>query len=498
MTESRSDAGSYASHGVEAIAVDAVNAAHLRSMFKAREKIHPKRVNGVFRLTKWIVMAVTLTIYYGTPWLRWDRGLGAPDQAVLIDFPGRRFYFFFIELWPQEVYYITGLLVLAAVALFLFTSLAGRVWCGYACPQTVWTDLFLVVERAVEGQRPERIKLDRAPMSFEKFRKRALKHIIWVLIGMATGGAWVFYFADAPTLAKQLADFSAPAAAYIAIAGFTFTTYLLGGHAREQVCTYMCPWPRIQSAMMDEESLAITYRFDRGEPRGPHKKGDAWEGRGDCIDCKQCVAACPMGIDIRDGLQLECIQCALCVDACNDIMTKVGRPRGLIGYDTDLNIQRRQRGEPTKFRFVRIRTVAYAIIMAIVGSIMLFALLNRSDLDVNVLRDRNPLYITLSDGAVRNAYTIKLMNKERMGRSIVVSVEELPGAIVSGVGLIETNDNAVRVPVDGDELRSVRVFVTLPRAKVTTESLPLTIVATPAQAGGDVIKVETVFLGPKP
>jgi cytochrome c oxidase accessory protein FixG len=497
MSQLKTDASAYSSHGVEAVAVEAVNSAHRRSMFKAREKIHPKRVNGTFRLTKWIVMALTLTIYYGTPWLRWDRGIGAPDQAVLIDFPGRRFYFFFIELWPQEVYYITGLLILAAVALFLFTSLAGRVWCGYACPQTVWTDLFLVVERAVEGQRLERIKLDRAPMSFEKFRKRALKHSIWVLIGVTTGGAWVFYFADAPTLAKQLLDFSAPAAAYIAIGVFTFTTYLLGGHAREQVCTYMCPWPRIQAAMMDEESLAITYRFDRGEPRGPHKKGDPWDGRGDCIDCKQCVAACPMGIDIRDGLQLECIQCALCVDACNDIMTKVGRPRGLIGYDTDLNIQRRQRGEPTKFRFVRPRTVAYAIILVLVSIIMLVALFNRSDLDVNVLRDRNPLYITLSDGAVRNAYTVKLLNKERLGRSIIVSVDGLPGAVVTGVGLIETGDNTVRVPVDGDELRSIRVFVTLPRASVTSESQPLSIVATPAQAGGDVIKVKTVFLGPK-
>jgi cytochrome c oxidase accessory protein FixG len=497
LADIKTDATAYASHGVEAVAVEAVNAAHRRSLFKKREKIHPKRVNGRFRLIKWIVMAVTLTIYYGTPWLRWDRGPGAPDQAVLVDFPGRRFYFFFIELWPQEVYYITGLLVLAAVALFLVTALAGRVWCGYTCPQTVWTDLFLVVERAVEGNRNERIKLDRAPLSFAKLRKRALKHAIWVMIGLATGGAWVFYFADAPTLMRQLLHFSAPTEAYVFMGLLTFTTYLLGGHAREQVCTYMCPWPRIQAAMIDEETLAVTYRADRGEPRGPHKKGEPWQGRGDCIDCRQCVAACPMGIDIRDGLQLECIQCALCIDACDDIMAKVGRPRGLIGYDTDLNIARRQLGQPVKFRPVRVRTVAYVAILAVVGGIMLYALLNRADLDVNVIRDRNPTYIALSGGDIRNAYTVKLLNKTRMGRSIVVSLEGLPGAALTGVGLIETETGDVRVPVDGDDLRAIRVFVTLPRAALTAERLPLTIVATPA-AGGEPVKVNTVFLGPKP
>jgi cytochrome c oxidase accessory protein FixG len=491
-------AKAHASHGVEALDVEAVNRADRRSLFKAREKIHPKRVNGRFRLIKWIVMALTLTIYYVTPWLRWDRGPNAPDQAVLVDFSGERFYFFFIELWPQEVYYITGLLVLAAVALFLFTALAGRVWCGYSCPQTVWTDLFLVVERAIEGNRNERIKLDRAPLSPGKVGKRVLKHAIWLLIALATGGAWVFYWHDAPTLAKQLIDLSAPVNAYVFIGILTFTTYILGGHAREQVCIYMCPWPRIQAAMMDEETAMVTYRHDRGEPRGPHKKGDTWQGRGDCIDCRQCVAACPVGIDIRDGLQLECIQCALCIDACNDIMAKIDRPLGLIGYDTDLNIARRQRGEPARFRFVRIRTVAYAVILALVGGIMLYALLTRADLDINVIRDRNPTYVALSDGNIRNGYTVKILNKARLGRSIVLSLEGLPGAVLTGVGLIETEDGKVRVPVDGDDLRAVRLFVTLPRRNLTAESLPLTIRATPAQAGGDVAAVDTVFLGPKP
>jgi cytochrome c oxidase accessory protein FixG len=488
----------HASHGVEAVAVEAVNAASRRSLFKAREKIHPKRVNGRFRMIKWIVMALTLAVYYVTPWIRWDRGFGAPDQAVLVDFSSERFYFFFIELWPQEIYYITGLLVLAAVALFLFTAVAGRVWCGYACPQTVWTDLFLVVERAVEGNRNERIKLDRAPMSFDKLRKRVTKHTIWLLIALATGGAWVFYWHDAPTLAKQLLDFSAPVSAYVFIGILTTTTYLFGGHAREQVCTYMCPWPRIQAAMMDEETALVTYRRDRGEPRRPHKKGDTWQGRGDCVDCRQCVAACPMGIDIRDGLQLECIQCALCIDACDDIMAKVGRSRGLIAYDTDLNIARRQNGEPVRFRFVRARTVAYTVILAVVGGVMLYALTTRKDVDLNVIHDRNPVYVALSDGNIRNAYTVKLLNKARLGRSIVLSIEGLPNAVLGGIGLIEADDGKVRVPVDRDDLRSVRVFVTLPRKDLTAESLPLTFRATPVQDGGDVAEAKTMFLGPKP
>ena len=311
-----------------------LNKEHAQPLYAGREKIYAKLVSGPFRSAKWIIMAVTLGIYYLTPWIRWDRGPAAPDQAVLVDFPGRRFYFFFIEIWPQEVYYITGLLILAAVGLFLVTSIAGRVWCGYTCPQTVWTDLFIHIERMVEGDRNKRMRLDRAPWTIGKLSRKALKHAIWLLIAIATGGAWVFYFADAPTLARELLTFEAQPIVYLSIGLFTFTTYLLGGIAREQVCTYMCPWPRIQGAMFDENTFAVSYKTDRGEPRGAHKKGDNWENRGDCIDCNQCVAACPMGIDIRDGLQLECIQCALCIDACDSIMTKIGRPKGLIGYDS--------------------------------------------------------------------------------------------------------------------------------------------------------------------
>ena len=482
------------SHGIERVEVSAVNAPERLALFKPREKIFPKLVHGTFRKVKWLAMAVTLGIYYVTPWLRWDRGPGTPDQAVLIDFPGRRFYFFFIELWPQEVYYFTGLLVIAAVGLFLVTALAGRAWCGYACPQTIWTDLFVHVERLVEGDRNERIRLDRAPWSLPKLAKRVLKHGIWLMIAVATGGAWVFYFADAPTLAHQLVSLSAAPVAYISIAVLTATTYVLGGLAREQVCIYMCPWPRIQSAMLDEHSLIVTYRRDRGEPRGAHKKGDTWDGRGDCVECRQCVAACPTGIDIRDGLQLACIQCALCIDACDDIMTKVGRPKGLIGYDTDINIVRRQQGQKPVFRPVRIRTIAYAVIIAITGAIMMTALLSRGTFSISVQHERNPTFVMLSNGDVRNAYTVNIANKARIGRSIEIVLDGLRAATLTGVGVVETQ-RGVRVAVDPDDLRGVRLMVTLPGDQVTGAPIPMRFVASVAGDDREMI-VESMFLGP--
>lgn len=299
-------------------------------------KIFPKRVQGEFRRFKWIVMLITLGIYYLTPWLRWDRGPYAPDQAVLIDLANRRFYFFFVEIWPQEFYYVAGLLIMAGLGLFLVTSVAGRAWCGYTCPQTVWVDLYLVVERAIEGDRNARMKLDKGPWTFDKIWKRVAKHSIWIVIGVLTGGAWIFYFADAPKLLTDFVTGQAAPVAYFTVAILTATTYIFGGLMREQVCTYMCPWPRIQAAMLDENSLTVTYNDWRGEPRSRHSKKAiaAGETVGDCVDCNACVAACPMGIDIRDGQQLECITCALCIDACNSVMDKIDKPRGLISYAT--------------------------------------------------------------------------------------------------------------------------------------------------------------------
>lgn len=433
------------------------------SLYAPRVKIYPKRAHGRFRTIKWIVMAVTLSIYYAVPWLRWDRGPYLPDQAVLIDFPSRRFFFFFLEIWPQEFYYITGLLVLGGLALFLVTALAGRMWCGYTCPQTVWTDLMIAVERLFQGDRNARMRLDKAPWSFETLWRKGATHLSWLLIAIATGGAWVFYFADAPTLARQLVTFEAPVLAYSFVGIFTATTYVLGGIAREQVCIYMCPWPRIQGGMIDRDSLLISYRGWRGEPRGPHKAGQDWEGRGDCIDCRQCVAVCPTGIDIRNGAQLECIQCGLCIDACNEIMDKVGRPRGLVAYDTVRNLESLG-SDILPVKPFRPRVLLYATAMAIVGVIMLTALLLRPELEVNVLHDRNPIYVRLSDGGLRNGYTVKILNKVYQPRSFTVGLKGLPQATLSIVGHDKQADPVVTVAPD--ELQSIRVYVALDKGAV--------------------------------
>ena len=321
---------------VETYDAEAVNSKQNRSLYEARKKIHPKRAVGSFRKFKWFILFITLGIYYLTPWIRWDRGPGLPDQAVLLDMANRRFYFFIIEIWPHEFFYVAGMLVMAGVALFLVTSTLGRAWCGYTCPQTVWVDLFLVVERFFEGDRNARIKLDAAPMSGQKLTKRISKHIVWILISVSTGGAWIFYFADAPSLFVDLFTGQAAFVAYATVGVLTATTYIFGGFMREQVCTYMCPWPRIQAAMLDENSLTVTYNDWRGEPRSRHSKKLRKQGQpvGDCVDCNACVAVCPMGIDIRDGQQMECITCALCIDACDGVMNKIGLEKGLIAYAT--------------------------------------------------------------------------------------------------------------------------------------------------------------------
>ncbi|MBP6010592.1 MAG: cytochrome c oxidase accessory protein CcoG [Alphaproteobacteria bacterium] len=461
-----------AAEGVQRVDARATNSATQRRDYVARVTIYPKLVHGRFRLLKWVGMAVMLGIYYVLPWLRWDRGAHAPNQAVLVDLARERFYFFWIEIWPQEVYYVTGLLILAALLLFFVTSLFGRVWCGYACPQTVWTDLFIFVERLIEGDRNERIRLDKSPWSIDKLGRKAAKHVAWLLIAAATGGAWIFYFHNAPTLAVNLLQGTADPTAYLFLGILTFTTYWLAGHMREQVCTYMCPWPRIQAALVDRETLMVTYRTDRGEPRGAHKKGQPWEGRGHCIDCNQCVAACPMGIDIREGDQLECINCALCIDACNSVMKRVGLPRGLIAYDTPQNIERRTRGEKAGFHFVRPRVVVYALALAAVAAVMLFGLSTRATIDLNVLRDRNPTFVRLSDGAVRNAYTVKVMNRGAERRTFRLAIEGPAGFEVKVIG-VEGVSLPISIDVEPDRLRTLRVLLTVPARSLVAASMPV-------------------------
>jgi cytochrome c oxidase accessory protein FixG len=460
-------------------------------LYADRVRVYPKAVGGKFRTLKWRLLGLWLVVYYALPWIRWDRGPNAPDQAVLLDMTNRRGYFFFVEIWPQEVFYLTGILILAAVGLFLVTSLAGRVWCGYACPQTVWTDLFMWVERRIEGDRNARIRLDKGAWTGAKWAKKIAKHAAWLAIAFLTGGAWIMYFVDAPTV---VADFFAGRAdhyTYFFVGLFTATTYLLAGWAREQVCTYMCPWPRFQSAMFDEDTLIVTYQKWRGEPRGKASKGNI----GDCVDCGQCVAVCPMGIDIRDGNQLECIGCALCIDACNPVMAKLGRAPNLIGYDTERRMGARAKGEPMRYRILRPRTLLYSLLFAAVGLAMLGVLATRSDAEINVLHDRNPLFVTLSDGAVRNGYTVKILNKERTARTFRLEFKGVDGATMRVVGLIETA-SWVELKADPDSVTTYQIYVAADRAKLRAERADVHFVLTDTATAATATRA-TRFYGPK-
>ena len=430
-------------------------------LYAAREPVFPRKVKGKFRNLKWGLMVFTLGIYYLTPWIRWDRGPNLPDQAVLVDLAGRRFYFFMIEIWPHEFYFIAGLLIMAGLGLFLFTSALGRVWCGYACPQTIWTDLFILTERWIEGDRNARVRLWKSKWDMKKWRLRLFKWFVWLLIGLATGGAWVFYFADAPTLLVNLVTLNAPVVAYLTILVATITTVLFGGFAREQICIYMCPWPRIQAAMMDEETLTVGYREWRGEPRGKRRKGGDAENLGDCIDCMACVNVCPTGIDIRDGQQLECITCALCIDACDEIMEKIGKPRGLIDYLALSDEPAERAGaEPRKIwqHVLRPRTIMYTTLWSLVGIGLVVALFIRPDIDMTVAPVRNPTFVTLSDGTIRNTYDVRLRNKHGDDRAFSFSVADETGLVLSLEGL-----EAMSVMVPANETLLQRVYVTAPK-----------------------------------
>ncbi len=439
------------------------------SLYAAREPIFPKRVSGSFRNLKWVIMIVTLGIYYITPWIRWDRGPQLPDQAVLLDLANRRFFFFWIEIWPHEFYFVAGLLIMAGLGLFLFTSALGRVWCGYTCPQTVWTDLFILVERWIEGDRNARLRLHRQKkLDFRKARLRFTKWTVWFLIGLATGGAWIFYFADAPTLLRDLVTLNAHPVAYTTMLILTLTTFVFGGFAREQICIYACPWPRIQAAMVDEETLTVGYRDWRGEPRGKHRKAEGAENLGDCIDCMACVNVCPMGIDIRDGQQMECITCALCIDACDEVMEKIGKPRGLIDYLALSDEPRERAGaapRPVWQHVFRVRTILYTSLWSIVGLGLVFALFIQPEIEMTVAPVRNPTYVTLSDGSIRNTYDVRLLNKHGEDRPFRITLKGDPTLRVQLEG---TPYETVTVPANETFLQ--RVYVIAPSGAEPAQS----------------------------
>ncbi|MFB9261612.1 cytochrome c oxidase accessory protein CcoG [Bradyrhizobium erythrophlei] len=425
----------------------------------AGQPVVPQAVKGPIRRIKWGVVLLALSIYYVTPFIRWDRGPHAPDQAVLLDFANGRLYAFFVEIWPQDLYVVTGLLVLASTILILTNALAGRLWCGFACPQTVWTDLFLLVERLVEGDRRQRLKNVGAPLTTKRAIRIVAKHAAWLLISLATGGTLIFYFTDAPRLQRDFASADVSANALTWMLVFAGTTYGLAGFAREQVCTFMCPWPRLQGAIWDPEAYTVNYRDYRGERRTSAKKATEMrlQGKpaGGCVDCGQCVAVCPIGIDIREGPNFACINCGLCVDACDGVMAKLGRPRGLIDYESWSNIERGRRREAPVNRLVRPKTIGLTAACVVLAGAITLALATKTAASLSVQHDRDPVAVSLSDGSLRNAYTIKLLNKSLSPHSYTLSVTGIDAKMA-----IIGNETLTPIEVAPDASESLRVTLT--------------------------------------
>ena len=372
------------------------------SLYAAQPKVYPREIDGRFARLRVAAVFALLGIFYVFPWLRWDG-----HQAVLFDLPGRKFYVFGLTFWPQDFFWLAWLLIIAGLSLFFFTALAGRLWCGYACPQTVWTEVFLWIERACEGRRNQRIKLDAGPWTREKMLRKSMKQALWVMSSLWTGFTFVGFFTPIAELAREVAQASLGGWEAFWILFYGFATYGNAGYLREQVCKYMCPYARFQSAMFDEDTLMISYDVARGEPRGARKKSADPRalGLGDCIECDACVQVCPTGIDIRNGLQIECIACASCIDACDAVMDKMQYPRGLIRYTTENALA----GKPQ--RVLRPRTLIYGGLLAFLLVTFAWGVMHRSALIVEILRDRNALYRETSGGDIENSYAVKLVNK---------------------------------------------------------------------------------------
>ncbi|PKM44945.1 MAG: cytochrome c oxidase accessory protein CcoG [Gammaproteobacteria bacterium HGW-Gammaproteobacteria-1] len=435
---------------------------------------------GRFRNVKWAAAAVWLVFFVG-PYLRWGE-----RQAVLFDIPGRQFHIFGITILPQDVWMLSLTLLFFAILLAVVTSIAGRVFCGYFCFQTVWTDIFTWIEDKLEGGPQKRRKLDEAPWDFTKIRIKVVKHVIWIAIGMLTGISFTLWFGDAFEMWKGFLTLSASSVAWGSVAVFTFFTYLFAGHMREQVCFWLCPYARIQGVMYDKETILPAYDYNRGEPRGKLKKGQIEEGKGDCIECGQCVAVCPTGIDIRHGQQEGCITCALCLDACDAVMEKIGRPTGLIRYASMDELE----GKPALKMFQRPRVLVYLTILTLAMSGILYGLFNLSGIEVKVLHERQPLYVLQSDGSIQNKYSVKILNKTAQDQQVRLSVAGLPELTVSG--------GEGSLAAHKGRITSYTVFVRVPRASLKTESTPITF---HVEAEGEEELVSTytsMFIGPRP
>ena len=406
-------------------------------LYQRRERIYTRKVEGFFQKVRLYTGWPLLLGYFALPWLSWN-----DRQAILFDLPERKFHILGLTFWPQDFPMLAFLLIISAYLLFAVTTFAGRIWCGYTCPQTVWTTMFMWVEQKTEGSRNQRIKLDKAPMSLEKFSKKLMKHAAWFFIAFMTGLTFVGYFYGIHELVVDFAAAQVAGWALFWTLFFTVATYVNAAYMREQVCKYMCPYARFQSVMFDQDTLIVSYDKHRGDPRGSRKKtaDHKSQGLGDCIDCELCVQVCPTGIDIRDGLQYECIGCALCVDACNSVMDKMDYPRGLVRYTSEHELA----GGTT--HWIRPRIIGYIVVLAIMVGVFSYNMVSRIPLELTIIRDRNQLYVTTDTGAIDNIYTLQLVNMDPDSHVFDISISGLPQAKIIG-------DTEYRL--EGGEVRSI-------------------------------------------
>ncbi len=450
------------------------------ALYESAKKIYPREIKGRFATLSKIATYTLLGLFYLTPWLLWD-----DRQAFLFDLPARKFYLLGLTLWPQDFIYLAWLLMILAYSLFFFTALGGRLFCGFACPQTVWTEAFIWMEQWTEGTRSQRMKLDKAPWSWNKLRRKGSKQALWITFAMWTGFTFVGYFTPIRELAVDVASLNVGGWTLFWGLFYGFATYGNAGYMREQVCKYMCPYARFQSVMFDKDTLVISYDEQRGEPRGGRKRSvdRKEEGLGDCIDCTLCVQVCPTGIDIRDGLQYECIACAACIDACDEVMDKMNYPRGLVRYTTENALQ------GGKTRVFRPRMFVYAGLLTILVTAMITSIATRTPVILEVLRDRNTLYRELPGDLIENSYTVKILNQSNDPRSFRLTVDGVPGLVLDGVG--ET------IEVGGGGVLSLPVRARTQRDNaygIMNISFEITAVDDPNVA----TDVDSRFLGPTP
>lgn len=450
-------------------------------LYEPRTHIYPRSVKGRFRRMKWAIVLLAYGVYFLLPWLRWERESGA-NQAVLFDLAGRKFYLFDLVVHPQDIFWLAGLLMIAAYLLFFVTGLAGRVFCGYFCFQTLWTDVFILIEHLVQGERPARIRLSRQPWGMAKFAKLGLTHFLWLLVAFVTGLTFVLYWGDAPVLAREFVFGEAPFAAYATALFLTATTYVMAGIAREQVCTYMCPYARFQAVMFDKDTLIVSYDRARGEDsQGRAKLGGELKtheqrrqaGVGDCIDCGYCVQVCPTGIDIRNGLQIQCISCALCIDACDTIMDSLGWERGLVGYTSERRVE-----SGTQARLLRPKVVGYAGILVMAIGLLAWSISHQAAFDLTVAQVRQPIFVQLSDGRIQNSYEVKINNKTNKSLIVRFRAENLPAGAELDMGRFS------EVELHPEQRLRLAAKVRLAPLEFDGHSHPFDLIAEPQNAPG--------------